>query len=227
MNKKSPLHMRNKRFCLLVLIALKLMELNAQNTLYSYNGVFRIALPPKLELQDSELNTIIRNSTQEKSPQANIRTQSGHITFQQKGLNVGNRAAYEKYCRVIIEYFKESGNALTFGRGDQIKVDRDVLYAVTEASEENCERSGTPFMKLISVQPLTINGFPVLYYSYRRMGWLKDDGNRQPPVIVNVFRIFNRYESVTLTFSYRESEREQWKSIHNNIIKTFTFTKKY
>ena len=59
------------------------------------------------------------------------------------------------------------------------------------------------------------------------MGWLKDDGKRQPPVIVNVYRIFNRYESATLTFSYRESEREQWKSIHNDIIKTFTFSRKY
>ena len=126
-----------------------------------------------------------------------------------------------------MEYFKENRSDPTFGRGDQIMVDRDVLYAVTEASKENCQRSGTPFMKLISVQPLTINDFPVLYYSYKRMGWLKDDGKRQPPVIVNVYRIFNRYESATLTFSYRESEREQWKSIHNDIIKTFTFSRKY
>ena len=83
--------------------------------------------------------------------------------------------------------------------------------------------SGTPLMKIISIESMMINSFPVLYFSYRRMGWLKDDGKRQPPVIVNVYRIFNRYESVTIQFSYRENERERWKDIHNYIIKTFAF----
>ena len=82
-------------------------------------------------------------------------------------------------------------------------------------------------MKIISTESLVINGFPVLYYSYRRMGWLKDDGKRQPPVIVNVYTIFNKYEFVKLTFSYREAERESWKDIHNSIVKSFTFMHKY
>ena len=200
---------------------------SGQTIVYSCNNQYRIELPTKLELQFSELNTVKRNNVQGKKPQVSIGTHSGHITFQQKGLNANSREAFGKYCRVIIEHFKESRNDPTFGHGDQIVVDRDLLYAVTEASKENCERSGTPFMKLFSVQPLTINGFPVLYYSYRRMGWLKNDGKRQPPVVVNVYRIFNKYESVTLTFSYREAERETWKSIHDNIIKTFSFTRKY
>ena len=50
---------------------------------------------------------------------------------------------------------------------------------------------------------------------------------KNPPVIVNVYQIYNRYESVILTFSYREAERDMWKSIHNNIMKTFNFIKKY
>lgn len=199
----------------------------AQTTTYSCNGKYKIEIPNKLELQFSELNSVKRISEQGKKPIVNISTPSGHITFQQKGLNDDEKEAYNKYCRVIVEYYKEDRNDPTFGREDQIVVDKDILYAVTEASKESCARSGTPFIKLISVQPLTINGFPVLYYSYRRMGWLKNDGKRQPPVIVNVFRIFNRYESVTLTFSYREAEREMWKSIHDNITKTFSFTKKY
>lgn len=45
--------------------------------------------------------------------------------------------------------------------------------------------------------------------------------------IVNVYQIFNRYESVILTFSYREAEREIWKSIHNNITESFSFIKIY
>jgi hypothetical protein len=180
-----------------------------------------------LEIQSSELNSVKRISGQGKKSQVIINTQSGHITFQQKGLNADVKSAYNKYCRVIIEYFKEDRSDPTYGRGDPIVVDRDVLYAINDAAKENCRVSGTPLMKIISTESMVINGFPVLYYSYRRMGWLKDDGKRQPPVIVNVYTIFNKYEFVKLTFSYRESERESWRDIHNNIVKSFTFLHKY
>lgn len=199
----------------------------AQTTIYSCNGKYRIELPNKLELQSSELNNIKNIVSQNKSPQVNISTQSGHILFQQKGLNADIKSAYNKYCRVIIEYCKEDRNNPTFGRNETITVDRDVLYAVNDAAKENCRVSETPLMKIISIESMTINGFPVLYYSYRRMGWLKEDGKRQPPVIVNVYTIFNKYEFVKLTFSYRESERGLWKDIHNNIIKSFSFIRKY
>ena len=196
---------------------------NGAQTIYTCNGKYRIELPDKLELQDSELNTIRSLTAQGNKAQINVSTSSGHIIFQQKGLNADVRDAYNKYCRVIVEYFQEDKNDPTFGRGDQIVVDREILYTVTEASKESCATSETPFIKLISVQSLSINGFPVLYYSYKRKGW----EGKQPPVIVNVFRIFNRYESVILTFSYREAERETWKSIHDNITKSFSFTKKW
>lgn len=196
---------------------------NGAQTIYTYNGKYRLELPDKLELQDSELNTVRRLTAKGDKAQVSVSTSSGHITFQQKGLNADVKEAYNKYCRVIVEYFQEDGNDPTYGRGDRIVVDREILYAVTEVSKESCARSGTPFIKLISVQPLSINGFPVLYYSYKRKGW----EGKQPPVIVNVFRIFNRYESATVTFSYREAERETWKSIHDNITKTFSFAKKY
>ena len=209
---------------LITIITLSLICLtNYAQTIYNYNGKCRLELPNKLELQFSELNTVRKVSAQNRKTQINVNNQSGHITFQQKGLNDDVKEAYNKYCRVIVEYFKEDRNDPTFGIGDKIVVDREVLYAVTEASKEVCTRSGTPFIKLISVQPLTINGFPVLYYSYKRKGW----EGKQPPVIVNVFCIFNRYESVTLTFSYREAEREIWKSIHGDIIKTFCFKNKF
>lgn len=193
----------------------------AQNTQYSCNGKYKIALSNKLELQDSELNVVKRLSGNE--PSFSINTLSGHITFQQKGLNSNIKAAFSKYVRVIIEYFEEDRKEPTYGIGDKIVVDKDLLYEVYELVKENCNASKTPLIKVQSVQPLTINGFPVLYYSYKRKGW----EGKQPPVIVNVFRIFNRYESVTLTFSYREAEREIWKDINQSIIKTFNFTHRY
>ena len=154
--------------------------------------------------------------------QVNINTQSGKIVFQQKGLNADVRSAYSKYCRVMVEYYKEDRREPVYGRGDQIVVDRDILYSVTESVKEACKRNKTPFIKLITIQSLTINGFPVLYYSYKRKGW-----EGAPPVIVNSYSIFNRYESVIVTFSCREAERENWKDVNSYIIKTFNFSKKY
>lgn len=190
----------------------------AQNIQYAYNSKYKVTLPNKLELQASELN----NVKQLGGAQVAIKTLSGHITFQQKGLNNNSKEALSRYVRVIIEYFEEDRQDPIYGIGDKVVVDNDVLYAVNEAAEANCRASRTPLIKIMSVEPLTINGFPTLYFSYKRKGW-----EGQPPVIVNVYRIFNRYESVTLTFSYREAERELWNSIHNNIIKNFTFLNRY
>ena len=176
-----------------------------------------------MELQSSELNRVKRINIQGKSPQVKISTPSNRIVFQQKGLNADIKSAYSKYCRVIVEYYKESRNESVYGRGEQVVIDKNLLYLVNENVKLACKINETPLMKLLTVQPLTINGFPVLYYSYRRQGW----EGKQPPVIVNVFQIYNRYESVTLTFSYREAERETWKDIHNYIIKTFDFLHHY
>lgn len=194
----------------------------AQTMVYSCNSNYKIELPNKLELQNSELNSVKRINAQGKKPQINISTLSGHITFQQKGLNADVKSAYNKYCRVMVNYYKEDRNDPVFGCGDQIIVDKDILEAVTESAQIACRQNETPFIKLISVESMTINGFPVLYHSYKRKGWKGD-----PPVIVNMYRIFNRYESVNLVFSYREAEREMWKDIHNYIIKTFNFNRKY
>ena len=79
--------------------------LSEAQTIYSYNGKCRIEFPDKLELQSSELNSFRNIAAQNKKPQINVLTQSGHITFQQKGLNADVKSAYNKYCRVIIEYF--------------------------------------------------------------------------------------------------------------------------
>jgi hypothetical protein len=214
--------MERKRL-LTLLIAFCFLGLTQSQTLYSYNNIYSIKLPASLELQSSELNSIRRINIQGKSSQVKISTPSNRIVFQQKGVNADTKSAYSKYCRVIVEYYKESKSEPVYGRNDQIVVDRNLLYAVHGSVQEACNINKTPLLKFLNIQPLIINGFPVLFYSYRRKGW----EGKQPPVIVNVFRIFNRYESVTLTFSYREAERESWKSIHNNITKSFQFTNKY
>ena len=195
-----------------------LLSTKTKSTTYNYNGLYSIEIPNILELKQSELNDL----EYLKKNAISVTTSSGNIIFQQKGLNDVEKQALNKYCRVIVEYFPEDRNEPTYGCGDQIVVDKNILYEVNNSIEKNCQASKTPLIKLISIQPLSINDYPVLYYSYKRKGW--EDA---PPVIVNVFRIFNLYESVTLTFSYRESEREEWKSVHDYIVNSFSFCDKY
>lgn len=188
---------------------------------YKYNGIYRISLPDKLELQDSELNTV--NFEKRKNNDYQIESNSNRIVFQQKGLNTNSKSAYKKYCRVIIEYYEEDRNNPVFRRGEQVIVTGDLIKMLHKNAKESCDRTNTPLIKFNTPQAMTINGFPVLYCSYKRKGW----EGKEPPVIVNVYIIYNRFESVTLTFSYRESERESWKDIHDNIIKSFTFNNFY
>ena len=215
--------MINLQKSILLIIAICPLNVLKAQTVYTCNGKFRIELPGKLELQHSELSTINRTMLRNKKLQVNIRINSGQIVFQQKGLNANTKDAYNKYCRVMIHYYQEDKNEPVFGRGDQIVVDRNIFYIINESTRKACSLNKTPLLKFLSMQSLSINGFPVLYYSYRRKGW----EGKNPPVIVNVYQIYNRYESVTLTFSYREAEREMWKSIHNNIMNSFSFIKKY
>lgn len=211
--------MTKQRLYFLFVIIHYFIWANAQTSIYTFNGRYKIELPTKLELQFSEFNTIKRVCTQNKKHQFNIANQLGYIKFQQNGLNDNIRAAYNKYCRIIIEYHKTDKNNYVFKHGEEVIITKDLLYAVHKNIRQSCLRSGTPLIKLISIDGTNINGFPVLYYSYKRKGW----EGKQPPVIVNVYKIFNHYESVDITFAYREAERETWKDIHNYIIKSFYF----
>ncbi len=215
--------MMNLQKSILLIIAICALNVLKAQTVYTCNGKFRIELPGKLELQHSELNTINRTTLQNKKSQVNVRTNSDQITFQQKGLNANTKDAYNKYCRVMMHYYQEDKNEPVFGCGDKIVIDKNILYIINESTRKACTFNNTPLIKISTIQPLSINGFPVLYYSYKRKGW----EGKKPPVIVNVYHIYNRHESVTLTFSYREAEKEMWKSIHNNIMNTFNFIKKY
>ena len=195
----------------------------AQSTIYNFNNICQIELPNKLELQSSELNTVISSSSQQGKKNIRVNSPVNRIVFQQKGLNEGVKAAFDLYCRVIIEHQQTNKYDPFYKYGEQVILDKDILTAVNDMAEENCRISGTPLIRLINVQPLKIKGFPVLYYSYKRKGW----EGKKPPVIVNVYQIFNNLECIIITFSYREAEKERWKEIHNNIIKTFNFKHKY
>lgn len=182
--------------------------------------LYNIALPKTLELQNSELYGIEKEEMQDSTICVRTLSPSNHLVFQQRGLNTNDEFANNQYCRVIINYYKE--DKPVYHQGDQILIGAGMLCHITEMVQDSCRRNNTPFLELLDFQSLTINGFPVLFYSYRREGW-----KGKPPVIVNIYQIFNGYESADLTFSYREAERDNWQNIHNYIIKTFKFSSIY
>lgn len=215
-------NIERKRLLMIIVILCLLRGAYAQN-LYTYNNLYSIRLPQIVELQHSELNNIKQINGQGNSSHTKISTLSTRIVFQQKGLNADIKSAYSKYCRVIIEYYNEGREAPVYGRGDNIDIDRDLLYGLYDSIKDGCNADKTPLIKFLGIQTLTINGFPVIYYSYKRKG----REGKDPPVIVNIYQIFNRYESVALALSYREAERETWKGIHEYIMKSFSFKNKY
>ena len=77
--------MTKQRIILFLFGVCSLFGVYGQTTIYSCNGKYRIVLPNKIELQSSELNNI-KQVRQGNRIQVIITTQSGYITFQQKGL---------------------------------------------------------------------------------------------------------------------------------------------
>lgn len=197
-------------------------QCSENSTTYYYKEKYCINLPDKMELQSSELNNVTKKY--DKGKKTYITNPIDRIVFQQNGLNDDSAEAYKKYCRVIIEYSEEDRDEPVWGCGEQLVITNELINLIFSYIKDECANMKTPFMKILTApQPINIHDFPVLYYSYKRQGW----EGKHPPVIVNVYHVYNRYESVKLTFSYREAEREQCKDIHNYIIETFFFKRKY
>ena len=71
--------MRKNPFITLLIICFVISIMaQAQSTIYLCNGKYRIELPNKLELQSSELNSFRNIAAQNKKPQIDVSTQSGH-----------------------------------------------------------------------------------------------------------------------------------------------------
>ena len=211
-----------KKLFAILLFTLSCMVNEAQ-TKYIINGKCQIVISDKLEMQDSELNDVEYLKSQGGVPQSIVKSKTNRIVFQQYGLNANMKTAFDKYCRLMVSYYKEDVNYPVYRHGERVTITNDLIKSFYSSALIACDKNKTPLIKFNSPQALTINGFPAIYYSYKRKGY----NGMQPPVIVNMYVIYNRYESAIVTFSYRETERELWKDINNCIVSTFSFTKVY
>lgn len=143
------------------------------------------------------------------------------LTLQPKGINEYNETSLSKYCRVMVETIE--GNPNDFQR-----LNEQIIVPSTELSELNNQFKNqvqqgfynTP-LRLIEWYPLSINeinGMPCIHASYKRQ--FKD----QPYVMVDLYRFMNYDRIISLTISYRISEKDYWSSTLNNTLKSFRIT---
>jgi len=180
-----------------------------------------IDLSPKLEIQSGkykEMKLLIKDKAQEIW---GLKFDEPKLVIQPKGINQFDETSLSKYCRVIIETLQ--GNPNEFQRlNEKIDIKSSELSELNNEFKNQVQQGfyNTP-LKLIEWYPLRINeinGMPCIHASYKRQ--FKD----QPFVIVDVYRFLNYDRIISLTISYRISEKEYWYSTLNNTLKSFRIT---
>jgi len=143
------------------------------------------------------------------------------LTLQPKGINDYIESSLSKYCRVMVE-------TIEGGQNDFQRLNEKIIASTSELSELNNQFKSqlqqsfynTP-LKLIEWYPLEIrhiNGMDCIHASYKRQ--FKD----QPNVMVDLYRFLNYDRIISLTISYRISEKEYWSSTLDKTLKSFRIT---
>lgn len=175
--------------------------------------VARFQAPPTLEIQGGDykkLTDAIRDVFEI--------TYHSDLTLQQKGLNNLDPEARQQYCRILV-------NTTQGSEGEFCKLNEKPTYSKEELSEIE-EISKLELEKQFSIldwYPITvekINGNYALKLTYRRS--LKSVIN---PVFVTTYTFQNHRMMHTITLSYRESEKNLWKTDLDKVIQTFVFDK--
>ena len=180
-----------------------------------------IDLSSKLEIQSGkykEMKLQIKDKAQEIW---GLRYDEPKLVIQPKGINQFDEASLSKYCRVIVE-------TIEGGQNDFQRLNEKIVASTSELSELNNQFKSqvqqsfynTP-LKLIEWYPLEIrhiNGMDCIHASYNRQ--FKD----QPNVMVDLYRFLNYDRIISLTISYRISEKEYWSSTLDKTLKSFRIT---
>ncbi len=82
--------------------------------------------------------------------------------------------------------------------------------------EKEAKRVNLKIIKTLGFNVISVNGYPGYYICYLRTGW-----KNAPPVVVYQYMIFNHNELCQISFSYRQSEAQDWAKIKNDTEKSF------
>lgn len=197
-----------RRILILLGFVLGVLSAHAESKSYTINDMFTISVDSKLELRDK--NGLYEQKTKNNNLPV---TSDDVIVFQQAGLNDDNKAAYQKYARIMIQ--TEIGNVGDFSYydGSCELSDSDIVNFNRLAYQELA-----PQMHM-TIKPSTKgffldNGNYCIMTSYQRSGVY---GN----VDVCIYYFFNDNQSAKVLCSYKYSEKTYWQKVMEDVVKSF------
>lgn len=200
-----------RRILIIFSFVLGFLSAHAERKSYTINDMFTISVDSKLELRDK--NGLYEQKTKNNNLPV---TSDDVIVFQQAGLNDDNKAAYQKYARIMIQ--TEIGNVgdVSYYDGSCELSDSDIVYFNRLAYQEL-----SPQMHM-TIKPSTKgffldNGNYCIMTSYQRSGVY---GN----VDVCIYYFFNDNQWAKVLCSYKNSEEKLWKKVMENAIESFKWT---
>ena len=177
-----------------------------------YNGgtAYSIAVPPTVELRDA------RDAYSQTLRRLNLNYNGGGVVFQQKGLARQEQSAYNKYCRIMIQYVH--GNYGEYLNSTETETLDSEWKAVLDQLVSNNVGTAARLIGSYSYKWTTINGAKCVQIDYRRTG---SNFDVTIPVVCRMAIFQNNNEMVIMTLSYREKEAGLWKADFEKVFKSF------
>lgn len=197
-------------FAIVNLSAQTIGQLPSGWTRYEGGTAYSIATPPTVELRDA------RDAYSQTLRQLNLNYNGGGIVFQQKGLARQEKAAYNKYCRIMIQYVR--GNYGEYLKSTETEVLDDEWKTVIDELVHNNVGPAARLIGNYTYKWVTINGAKCIQIDYRRTG---SNYDATIPVVCRMAIFQNSNEMVLMTLSYREKEAGLWKTDFENVFKSF------
>lgn len=177
---------------------------------YDGGTAYSIAVPPTVELRDAS------DTYSQALKRLNLNYNSGGIVFQQKGLAHQEQAAYNKYCRIMIQYVR--GNYGDFMKATETETLDSEWKSVFDEMVEGCIGPAVRLMGSYTYKWTTINGANCIQIDYRRTG---SNYDASIPVVCRIAIFQNDNEMVKMILSYREKEAATWKADFDIVFKSF------
>ena len=188
---------------------------------YDIVDVGTVFVSNKLELQANEYKAINDSAQKQLAAKFGFTVSGNRIVFQQKGLNKFDSTAKADYVRFIIETEISEQNSYPVLAPVLEITDQDLLGFESSFKESLLKLTADGKFKLIEwskISTVTINNQGAIRVNYKRqMG-------TNPVVVVNIYYFFNRDRRHSITFSYREVDKEMWESIMNKSLNSFKIT---
>lgn len=173
-----------------------------------------ISVPPTVELRnkDDEYTKQLKNIEWK-----GFKINDENVVFQQKGLSVNQKSAYNTYCRVIVHIQKgKSGDFLNKNEFEELDLnDIHDFQDIAKQSSSGYEIIGNPTVRWIRIEDTY--GIETTYIR---------KGENNLHTCVSSYYFFNNDKMINVILSYRKEDSETWAEDFSNIIKTFKWNNK-